>query len=471
MFRYKIGKFILLTGGCLFFVQYSILFYYRQRGDVFIRNNSCYQVSTPNIPKVRMLSGFSRLRKTMQEPCKQNMLWSQRKQNNSFLRTDFDSTQFILTSDASGSSVAINIITYANGEKKNYGGDFWWMEIRGTSSIYSDILDNMDGTYEAQFRLPEAGKYEIKLTLEFSQCDGLRDPPVWWFINGTEHGKYQTAILDKSSDYIDKSKKLYVENKSRKAVKLSSDKNKYDLSCKYINHPHGYWKTIGSEKKYTTYTELKHKKEASFPKKNNTFWVYGDSVGMQFYSYLLKNHTICSQFRHCRADKGWIYPFLPGISIKKYDQKDFNETITLNKIESILTDKLMVNSKSIFLINFGLHMMMDLSFMKASQLFLNFIKLLKTLRKKQEIAKIIWKTTTPVLSKKGMNSERFLTRQRIILWNAFTKEVICREGIPILDVYEMAASYPEGSTDGVHFADKVFESAAVALITHIQYAI
>ena len=39
---------------------------------------------------------------------------------------------------------------------------------------------------------------------------------------------------------------------------------------------------------------------------------------------------------------------------------------------------------------------------------------------------------------------------------------MCKEGIPILDVYYMTASYPIRPPDGVHYGDHVFETAASA---------
>ncbi|XP_057302703.1 uncharacterized protein LOC130636872 [Hydractinia symbiolongicarpus] len=397
--------------------------------------------------------------KAIQKPCLGNMLWKERKQNKQYPRTDFDNTQVFLTSDDLRGSVTINILTYANGERKHVGGDFWWMEIHGNNSMYSYIRDNADGTYEARFQLPEPGRYEIDLTLEFSQCDGLRDPPEWWFRNGDGRGKHQKAKLDKLDDFIGRKKKFYVKKESLEPLKIRTRVNMNDLACTYINPRHGYWKLSGGKEEYIA--KMKPIKQRNVTENRNTLWVYGDSVGMRFFKYLKTNHSICRYFNHCENTYAWIYPIFPDLI--KNGHKDFNETITLTRFESILTNIKMASNRSILLINFGLHVMMDLSFHEASQLFLNFIKLKNKLKKTQEMPKIIWKTTTPVLDKKKyMDANRFLTKQRIILWNAFTKEVACKEGIPILDVYELAASNPAESFDGVHFNIGFFEHAALA---------
>ncbi|XP_057301004.1 uncharacterized protein LOC130635633 [Hydractinia symbiolongicarpus] len=399
----------------------------------------------------------------IRKPCLGNVLWEERKQNKQYPRTEFENTQYLILDDSRG-SVTINILTYANGERKHVGGDFWWMRISGNISMYSYITDNADGTYETQFQLPEPGRYEIELTLEFSQCDGLRDPPVWWFRDGDGRGKLQKAKLDTVDDFIGEKKKFSVKMESREPIKIIPRVNMNDLACTYIN-PRHYWRLSGGKKEYIA--KIKPIKQRNVTERRNTLWVYGDSVGMRFFKYLKNNHSICHYFNQCEYTYAWVYP--NDMDLSKNAHKDFNETITLARFESILTNKKMASNRSTLLINFGLHVMMELSFHEACQLFLNFIKLKNKLGKKQEMPKIIWKTTTPVHDKrKNMDATRFLTKQRIILWNAFTKEVACKEGISILDVYELAASNPAGCFDGVHFHEGFFKHAALAFKVYLN---
>ena len=57
----------------------------------------------------------------------------------------------------------------------------------------------------------------------------------------------------------------------------------------------------------------------------------------------------------------------------------------------------------------------------------------------------------------------FFVSQRIIEWNAYCVKKMCQKRLPVLDVYWMAASYPDGPWDGVHYVPNVFESAVVRL--------
>ena len=68
--------------------------------------------------------------------------------------------------------------------KKSIGGDFWWVTVIGSISFHIDIIDNMDGTYVGQFEVMEYGNYTMHVVLEYSLCDGIRDPPTWWFKKG-----------------------------------------------------------------------------------------------------------------------------------------------------------------------------------------------------------------------------------------------------------------------------------------------
>lgn len=44
---------------------------------------------------------------------------------------------------------------------------------------------------------------------------------------------------------------------------------------------------------------------------------------------------------------------------------------------------------------------------------------------------------------------------------------MCKAGIPVLDVYPMTASYPNGTLDHVHYSDNVQKAAEDQLMTFI----
>lgn len=70
------------------------------------------------------------------------------------------------------------------GKLKTQGGDSWRVRIRGPSSISAVVIDHGNGTYEVLFLVMEAGVYTLHITLDFTLCDGFRDPPSDWFIVG-----------------------------------------------------------------------------------------------------------------------------------------------------------------------------------------------------------------------------------------------------------------------------------------------
>ena len=44
------------------------------------------------------------------------------------------------------------------------------------------MQDLQDGSYKVSFVIFEAGRYEIKIRLENTLCDGFKDPPLDWMI-------------------------------------------------------------------------------------------------------------------------------------------------------------------------------------------------------------------------------------------------------------------------------------------------
>ena len=70
---------------------------------------------------------------------------------------------------------------------KTFGGDAWRVYIRqGPSSLAPQVWDHGNGLYEVVFLAMEPGDYSAQITLDFTLCDGLRDPPVEWFVKGLE---------------------------------------------------------------------------------------------------------------------------------------------------------------------------------------------------------------------------------------------------------------------------------------------
>ena len=46
------------------------------------------------------------------------------------------------------------------------------------------MYDLNNGLYEVSFLPLKPGVYAARVWLDYTLCDGLRDPPAGWFING-----------------------------------------------------------------------------------------------------------------------------------------------------------------------------------------------------------------------------------------------------------------------------------------------
>ena len=64
-------------------------------------------------------------------------------------------------------------------QQKRAGGDFWQVVVFNKYVTFTmDMLDRNDGTYLSLKQVPKEGSYEIKLSLVYSNCEGLIDPPL-----------------------------------------------------------------------------------------------------------------------------------------------------------------------------------------------------------------------------------------------------------------------------------------------------
>ena len=73
----------------------------------------------------------------------------------------------------------------SDGRLKRTGGDSWRVYIRqGPASLAPMVVDHNDGTYEVMFLALEPGNYSTQVFLDYTLCDGFRDPPEDWFVKG-----------------------------------------------------------------------------------------------------------------------------------------------------------------------------------------------------------------------------------------------------------------------------------------------
>ena len=73
----------------------------------------------------------------------------------------------------------------SNGRSKTVGGDDWRVLIWGPTALAPTVIDHKNGTYEVLFLILEPGTYHASIVLDYSMCDGMKNPPEYWFMLGT----------------------------------------------------------------------------------------------------------------------------------------------------------------------------------------------------------------------------------------------------------------------------------------------
>ena len=191
-------------------------------GETIILDNAGLVERTPNgeVPEIssmaRRLQEFRtewlRQRRarvdwqSMLRPCVDNMAWGLAKKYWGKANRSSAITSDVILVDIRPAGEFSKIFIHsktADNRTKTIGGDTWRVYLRGTASIAANVFDHNNGTYEALFLVSEPGVYQLEIYLDYSLCDGFRDPPRDWFIVGNAQGKYQKeGILGTLDDYL-----------------------------------------------------------------------------------------------------------------------------------------------------------------------------------------------------------------------------------------------------------------------------
>eukprot|EP00111_Clytia_hemisphaerica_P018395 TCONS_00054388-protein len=123
--------------------------------------------------------------------------WKDRARNISMLRTQANISQLHLviykhkTKDNYIGKLHIQTFN-RRGQMKFNGGDYWRATITGRSIRTSiNIQDKSDGTYTGWFPVLFPGIFSVHVVLEFSNYEGITDPPLDWFSKGSIQGRFQ----------------------------------------------------------------------------------------------------------------------------------------------------------------------------------------------------------------------------------------------------------------------------------------
>ncbi|XP_031560249.1 uncharacterized protein LOC116296381 isoform X2 [Actinia tenebrosa] len=386
----------------------------------------------------------------------------------------------------------------AKGEVKRIGGDSWRVHLIGPSSVAGTSFDHTNGTYEVLFLVTVPGVYAVDVVLEYSLCDGYTDPPPNWFKTGNSQGKYQKeGILGSTKNRPFLFKKLwggspititipYPAPKQPSVLSaVMAHKDHLDLGCGFecdkLWDGFGNWVAIGNTMQWKPFVPGDDKTTnpnwfGDRVRKNSILWIYGDSVSEQFYSGI-RQHPLCSRvFRWCGHTYNWVYRLNGNLTMAKSqdDDLDFDDVRVINELDDVISNSIF-DKNSAILVNAGLHYLESSNFTNYKKVVDSIIRLFqrdKLTGGDHEVkvfpGEMIWKTTTSLykdkLDSKHLQARRFLTSQRVLLFNAYATQAMCRAGFKVLDVFPLTDSYPHGTgkperpKDAVHYQHFVFES-------------
>ncbi|EDO40196.1 predicted protein [Nematostella vectensis] len=319
----------------------------------------------------------------------------------------------------------------SEGNRKLSGGDAWRVRVRGPSELAPTIIDHENGTYEVLFLALDAGEYRVVVYLDYTLCDGYRDPPEYWFMVGNIHGSNQVhGILGKESQYL--CKPLWRGTPLVITIPPAQGPLRYDEFISlgfgdplYCNQECGLlWDGYGRwfNGSWIPQIQAPSPLSRSARRKQGVLWVYGDSIAARLHSSI-KNTLLCTDiFRRCDVTYNWVYT-IQNATVEKNlnDFQDFRIDKILSELRQVLYRPEM-DKHSTVLLNFGLHFVSSINFTAYQRLITRVLDMIaeqesdgKGMMQKRYKGGIIWKTTTPINREKFANphhqARRFMTNQ------------------------------------------------------------
>lgn len=90
-----------------------------------------------------------------------------------------------IIANPAGEHTRLRIDTYTgHGVLKSFGGDSIRVSFRGPDVVSAAVFDLQNGSYDALALLVTPGEYGVEIILDYSQCNGFKDPPSEWYIKG-----------------------------------------------------------------------------------------------------------------------------------------------------------------------------------------------------------------------------------------------------------------------------------------------
>ena len=212
---------------------------------------------------------------------------------------------------------------------------------------------------------------------------------------------------------------------------------------------------------------MKYESSAKNRMKYDSLWIYGDSICQRWWGSRSRKALCKKLFKFCTHTYTFTYANRKYNFSKVNVGMPFNHSKFLAPIETALHNPRMTKN-SVLVINFGIHLIMGLNMSELRNIIDEFAVTISRIRNSgSKLPHMIWKTTT--FSRLGDGKlrhrtySRFLTNQRIMLFNAYANWKLCGEGVSIFDEYTVTASYPKRSVDGLHYLDGAFLAAEKGL--------
>eukprot|EP00794_Sanderia_malayensis_P010106 gene10106-11141_t len=362
------------------------------------------------------------------------------------------------------------------GEEKAIGGDSIRVTFRGMTTVAANVFDMSNGKYDVIALLMHPGKYDVDVRLDYTMCQGLIDPPMEWFVNSHCSGKWKGVkrlisknLLSNMSDYIDASISdsftITVPPARYNVSELPSIIYGLDcgLPCNLFWDGHGEWTSDGRHWKSYLSPEMDVKNMLRSEKpwlrgyepRMGNMWIYGDSISYYFHKSV-ENNLLCTKiFKKCMVTYNWLYPKTLYEITHTCADVDLNVSLVKDYLVNV-TRKKEMNQNSVLLFNAGAHYVKNTSFKKYRETIDALIEAIK----ESYNGTAVWRSSTAIhkQSLPIMGSfRRFITSQRIQLFNAYANAAMCNADILVLDAQPLTSSYPNGTKDGIHYASHVLE--------------
>lgn len=150
-------------------------------------------------------------------------------------------------------------------------------------------------------------------------------------------------------------------------------------------------------------------------------WLYGDSNALRLLDSIKHRHLCTSIFSHCRSTYNWVYNVKNATFEKKWqDFRDFDVERVINELTSVLQNPELNHTKSVIILNYGLHFISAITFESYQMLINRTIEVYQDMKAGTNgmgsfLGDLIWKSTTSMNREKIPDphyiGRRFMTRQ------------------------------------------------------------